>query len=101
MERHATAKTSTVSSARSGASVAAAIRGSLEGQRRQANGLTVVIAQRAVGADELADAMSAGKAVVLKQATCRVSFRAGRQSALRAHVSPAATAVSATAGFNG
>ena len=35
-----------------------------EGQRRQSNGLALVIAQRAVRADELADAMSAGETVV-------------------------------------
>ena len=35
-----------------------------QGQRGEPNGLTLVIAQRAVRADELADAMSAGEAVV-------------------------------------
>ena len=35
-----------------------------EGQRGQSNGLALVIAQRAVRADELADAMSAGETVV-------------------------------------
>ena len=35
-----------------------------QGQRGESNGLTLVIAQRAVRADELADPMSAGKAFV-------------------------------------
>ena len=64
MERHATAKTSTVSLGEERRQRGSGDSRIAEGQRRQSNGLALVIAQRAVRADELADAMSAGETVV-------------------------------------
>ena len=71
-----------------------------EGLCRQTNRQALVIAQRAVRADELADAMSAGRL------SCVVGdmsdlLPGGRLAALRAHVPPTATAVSAVAGLTG
>ena len=64
VERHATAKTSTGLAGQQRRQRGGGDSRIAEGLRRQPNCLALVIAQRAVRADELADAMSAGETVV-------------------------------------
>ena len=100
VERHATAKTSTVSLASSGASVAAAIRGSLRacvGSRTAWPWSSRSV--RYVQTNSRTRCPRVRLSCVVGDMSDLLS--GGRSAALWAHVSQAATAVSAVAGLNG
>jgi hypothetical protein len=70
-----------------------------EGQSGKSNGVTLVIAKRAVRADELTDPVSAGEAAVWNGQHVASPF-CREDGGLWAYPSPAAAAVSAAAGLN-